>query len=174
MKCMGSVWAYVRSGITTFKEYKAVLYHSNAYFDGNYYHPDTSYLKLLDDNGTPIRQIKCATEEGIPYYNVLWYYSKTDLDPLAVFANVEEYIEKNEKVIENGRFKLIDVLKILDERQNITIHVYAPCGRFSARAIVAMEALSDDILQSRVYKFKTVENDSDIHIYISKSKIKGE
>lgn len=168
MKCIGSVWAYVRSGKTTVKEYKAILYHREAYFDGDFYEPGTSYLKLLDDDGTAIRKCKCAAEEGIPYYNVLWYYSKTDLDPLAVFANVEEYIEKNEKVMENGRFKLIDVLKILDERQNITIHVYAPCGRFSARAIVAMEALSDDILQSRVYKFKTVENDSDIHLYIKK------
>lgn len=168
MKCMGSVWAYVRSGITTFKEYKAVLYHSNAYFDGNYYHPDTSYLKLLDDNGTPIRQIKCAAEEGIPYYNVLWYYSKTDLDILAVFANVEEYIEKNEKVMENGRFKLIDVLKIFDEMQNITIHLTGSCTHFSSRVIVAMKVLSNDLLQSRVYKLKTVENDLDIHLYIKK------
>lgn len=168
MKCMGSVWAYIRIGKTTVKEYKAILYHREAYFDGDFYELGTSYLKLLDDDGTAIRKCKCAAEEGIPYYNILWYYSKTDLDPLAVFANVEEYIEKNEKVMENGRFKLIDILKILDERQNITIHVYAPCGRFSARAIVAMEALSDDILQSRVYKFKTVENDSDIHLYIKK------
>ena len=168
MKCMGSVWAYVRSGITTFKEYKAVLYHSNAYFDGNYYHPGTSYLKLLDDDGTAIRKCKCAAEEGIPYYNVLWYYSKTDLDPLAVFTNVEEYIEKNEKVMENGRFKLIDVLKILDEMQNITIHLTGPCTHFSSRVIVAMKVLSNDLLQSRVYKLKTVENDLDIHLYIKK------
>lgn len=27
MKCIGSVWAYVRSGKTTVKEYKAILYH---------------------------------------------------------------------------------------------------------------------------------------------------
>ena len=40
-----------------------------------------------------------------------------------MFENVEEYIEKSENVMENGRFKLIDVLKILDARQNITVHV---------------------------------------------------
>lgn len=168
MKCMGSVVAYVRSGKTTFKEYKAILYHRVAYFDGDFYEHGTSYLKLLDDDGTTIMRIRCAAEEGIPFRTVLWYYSKTDLDPLAVFANVEGYIEKNENVTENGRFKLIDVLKILDERQNITVHVYAPCSRFSARVSVAMEVLSDDILQSRVYKCKTVENDSDIHLYIKK------
>ena len=85
-----------------------------------------------------------------------------------MFENVEEYIEKSENVMENSRFKLIDVLKILDARQNNTVHVYEPCGRFSASAIVAMEVLSDDILQSRVYKFKTVGNDSDMHLYIKK------
>lgn len=168
MKRIRNVWAYVRDDKTTVNEYKAVLYHSNAYFDGKYYHPGISYLKLLNDDYKVIMRIRCAAEEGIPYLNVLWYYSKTDLDPLAVFANVEAYIEKNEKVTENGRFKLIDVLKILDERQNITVHVYAPCSRFSSRVSVAMEVLSDDILQSRVYKCKTVENDSDIHLYIKK------
>lgn len=168
MMCIGSVRAYIKTGRTTVKEYKAILYRRNAYFDGDFYEPGTSYLKLLDDNGTAIRKVKCGAEEGIPCRNVLWYYSKTDLDPLAVFANVESYIEKNEKVTENDRFKLIDVLKILDERQNITVRVYAPCSRFSSRVSVAMEVLSDDILQSRVYKCKTVENDSDIHLYIKK------
>lgn len=168
MMCIGSVWAYIRTGRTTVKEYKAILYRRNAYFDGDFYEPGTSYLKLLDDNDTAIRKVKCAAEEGIPYLNVLWYYPKTDLDPLAVFANVEPYIEENEKVTENGHFKLIDVLKILDKRQNITVHVYAPYSRFSSRVSVAMEVLSDDILQSRVYKCKTVENDSDIHLYIKK------
>ena len=168
MKCIGSVWAYVRSGKTTVKEYKAILYHREAYFDGDFYEPGTSYLKLLDDDGTAIRKCKCAAEEGIPYYNVLWYYSKTDLDPLAVFANVEGYIEKNEKIMENGRVKLIDILKILDEMQNITIHLPGSCSHFSSRVIVAMTVLSNDLLQSRVYKFKTVENDSDIHLYIKK------
>ena len=168
MKRIRNVWAYVRDDKTTVNEYKAVLYHSNAYFDGKYYHPGISYLKLLNDDYKVIMRIRCAAEEGIPYLNVLWYYSKTDLDPLAVFANVEPYIEKNEKVTENDRFKLIDVLKILDERQNITIHVYAPCSRFSSRVSVAMEVLSDGILQSRIYKCKTVENDSDIHLYIKK------
>lgn len=170
MMCMGSVWVYIRTGRTTVKEYKAILYRRNAYFDGDFYEPGTSYLKLLDDNDTAIRKVKCAAEEGIPYLNVLWYYSKTDLDPLAVFANVEPYIEENEKVTENGRFKLIDVLKILDEWQNITFHIYTPCRHFLSRVrvSVAMEVLSDDILQSRVYKCKTVENDSDIHLYIKK------
>ncbi len=168
MKCMGSVWAYVRESKGIVSVHKAILYHRDAYFDGDYYEPGTSYLKLLDEDGTAIRKCKCAAKEGIPYYNILWYYSKTDLDPLAVFANVEGYIEKNEKVTENGRFKLIDVLKILDERQNITIHVYAPCSRFSSRVSVAMEVLSDDILQSRVYKITTDDNDSDIHFYIKK------
>lgn len=96
----------------------------------------------------------------------MWYYSKTDLDPLAVFANVEGYIEKNEKIAENGRVKLIDILKILDEMQGITIHIDASRTLFSSRVIAAMKVLSDDILQSRVYKFKTVENDLDIHLYI--------
>lgn len=168
MKRMGNVWAYVRCDKTTVNEYKAVLYHSNAYFDGKYYHPGISYLKLLNDDYKVIMRIRCAAEEGIHCRNVLWYYSKTDLDPLAVFANAEPYIEENEKITENGHFKLIDVLKILDERQNITVHVYAPCSRFSSRVSVAMEVLSDDILQSRVYKCKTVENDSDIHLYIKK------
>ena len=170
MKCMGNVWAYVRSDKTTVNEYKAILYHSDAYLDGNYCHPDISYLKLLNDDYKVVMRIRCAAEEGIPCRNVLWYYSKTDLDPLAVFANAEPYIEKNEKVTvtENGRFKLIDVLKILDGKQNITVHVYAPCSRFSSRVIVAMEVLSDDILQSRVYKLKIVENDSDVHLYIKK------
>ena len=168
MKCMGSVWAYIRIGKTTVKEYRAILYHREAYFDGDFYELGTSYLKLLDDDGTAIRKCKCAAEEGIPYYNILWYYSKTDLDPLAVFANVEPYIEKNEKVTENGSFKLIDVFKILSERQNITIHVYAPCSRFSSRVSVARAVLTDDILQSRVYKLITDENDSDIHLYIKK------
>lgn len=166
MKCMGSVWAYIRIGKTTVKEYKAILYHREAYFDGDFYEPGTSYLKLLDDDGTAIRKCKCAAEEGIPYYNILWYYSKTDLDPLAVFANVEGYIEKNEKIAENGRVKLIDILKILDEMQGITIHIDASRTLFSSRVIAAMKVLSDDILQSRVYKFKTVENDLDIHLYI--------
>lgn len=168
MNCMGSVWAYIKIGKTTVKEYKAILYHREAYFDGDFYEPGNSYLKLLDDDGTAIRKCKCAAEEGIPYYNVLWYYSKTDLDPLAVFTNVEEYIEKNEKVMENGRFKLIDVLKILDEMQNITIHLTGSCTHFSSRVIVAMKVLSNDLLQSRVCKLKTVENDLDIHLYIKK------
>lgn len=168
MKCMGSVWAYIKIGKTTVKEYKAILYHREAYFDGDFYESGTSYLKLLDDDGTAIRKCKCAAEEGIPYYNILWYYSKTDLDPLAVFANVEGYIKKNEKIIENDRVKLIDILKILDEMQNITIHLPGSCSHFSSRVIVAMTVLSNDLLQSRVYKCKTVESDSDIHLYIKK------
>ena len=168
MICMGSVWAYIRTGRTTVKEYKAILYRRNAYFDGGFYEPGTSYLKLLDENGTAIRKVKCAAEEGIPYLNVLWYYSKTDLDPLAVFANVEGYIEKNEKIMENGHFKLIDVLKILWIQQNITVHVVSPHKCFSTRVDVARDVLTDDILQSRVYKLITDENDSDIHLYIKK------
>ena len=168
MKRIGNVLAYVRDGKTTVNEYKAVLYHSNAYFDGKYYYPGISYLKLLDDDYKVIRMIRCAAEEGVPCCNVLWYYSKTDLDPLAVFANTEPYIEENEKITENGHFKLIDVLKILWIRQNITVHVVSPHKCFSTRVDVARDVLTDDILQSRVYKIITDENDSDIHLYIKK------
>ncbi len=168
MKRIGNVWAYVRTGRTTVNEYKAILYRKNAYFDGDFYEPGTSYLKLLDDNHKVVMRIRCAAEEGIPYLNVLWYYSKTDLDPLAVFANVEPYIEKNEKITENGHFKLIDVLKILWIRQNITVHVVSPHKCFSTRVDVARDVLTDDILQSRVYKLITDENDSDIHLYVKK------
>ena len=168
MKRIGNVWAYVRDDKSTINEYKAVLYHSNAYFDGKYYHSGISYLKLLNDDYKVIMRIRCAAEEGIPCRNVLWYYSKTDLDPLAVFAKAEPYIEKNEKITENGHFKLIDVLKILWIRQNITVHVVSPHKCFSTRVDVARDVLTDDILQSRVYKLITDENDSDIHLYIKK------
>ena len=161
MKCMGSVWAYVRENKYMFSEYKkAILYHRDAYFDGDYYEPGTTYLKLLDEDGKAVKKLRCAANEGVPCNNTLWYYSKPDLDPLAVFAN--------ESLSKNNNIKLIDILKILWIRQNITVHAFSPYKCVSTRVDIATDVLTDDVLQSRVYKITTDDNDSDIHFYIKK------
>ena len=168
MKCMGSVWAYVRENKYKVSEYKAILYHRDTYFDGDYYEPGTTYLKLLSGDGKAVKKLRCAATEGVPCDNTLWYYSKTDLDLLAIFANATPYLEKNEKITKNAYFKLIDILKIFWIRQNITIHVFSPYKCFSTRVDVVADVLTDDILHSIVYKITTDNNYSDIHLYIKK------
>lgn len=169
MECMGKVWAYIRENRTTVKEYRALLYHRNAFYDGDFYEPGTTYLKLLDKDEKAVKKVRCSAKLGVPCNGTLWFYTKPVLDPLATFANVESDLAVNEeKTIESNSLKLIDILKLMFGKQNITIHMRGSLDRFSTTTTGALTVLPDDILQAEAYILKTATNDSDIHIYITR------
>lgn len=173
MKCKGTVWAYIREDRTTVKEYKALLYHRNAYYDGDFWEPGTTYLKLLDENGKAVKKVKCSNILGVLCNKVLWFYTKQVLDPLAIFANAEADVIEEEKT-KPSSLKLVDILKFMPLTEDVTIYMSTPYVRFSSSVNVALSVLSDGILQSEVYKFKTISKDSSIHIYIEKDRDEGQ
>ncbi|WP_415928580.1 hypothetical protein [[Ruminococcus] lactaris] len=173
MKCKGTVWAYIREDRTTVKEYKALLYYRDAYYDGDFWEPGTTYLKLLDKDGKAIKKVRCTNIPRVPCNNTLWFYTKQVLDPLAMFANVEADIIEEEKTKSNS-LKVIDILKYMPLTQDVIIYMSTPNSRFSSTVNVALKVLSDDILQSEVYKLRAISTDSSIRIYIEKDREKQE
>lgn len=169
MKCKGTVWAYIREYRTTVKEYKALLYHRDAYYDGDFWEPGTTYLKLLDEDGKAVKKVRCTNIPKVPCNNTLWFYTKQVLDPLAMFANVEADIIEEEKTKSNS-LKVIDILKYMPLTQDVIIFISTSNSRFASKVNVASKVLSDDILQSEVYKLKTISKDSSIRIYIEKDR----